>query len=133
MPVRSLLTVLAILIATLLAAFFAFVGYHKSFAPLAELAQHRVWTLALPEWAGRLVGASELLLAGALLAMLLPRFRAWAALAAALLIVNQLAAAGVHLSRGEADALPQNAVLIVLLALVGLAARTQQKPSGETI
>ena len=133
MPVRSLLTVLAILIATLLAAFFGFVGYHKSFAPLAELARHRVWTLALPEWAGRLVGASELLLAGALLAMLLPRFRAWAALAAALLIVNQLAAAGVHWSRGEADALPQNVVLIMMLALVGLAARTQQEPSGETI
>lgn len=133
MPVRSLLTVLAILVATLLAAFFGFVGYHKSFAPLAELAQHRVWTLALPAWAGRLVGASELLLAGALLAMLLPRFRAWAALAAALLIVNQLAAAGVHWSRGEGDALPQNVVLIVLLALVGLVARTQQKPSGETI
>lgn len=72
---RSLLNVLAILIATLLAAFFALVGQHKAFAPLAELAQHRVWTLALP----------------------------------------------------------QNAVLIALLALIGLVAWNQQKPTGENI
>jgi peptidoglycan/LPS O-acetylase OafA/YrhL len=121
-PVRSLLTVLAIPIATLLAAFFAFVGYHKAFAPVAELAQHRVWTLALPEWAGRLVGWSELLL----------RLRLWAAGAALLLIVNQAAAAAVHWSSGEGDALPQNAVLVVLLGLVGLVAWLQHKPMGET-
>lgn len=131
MPVRSLLTVLAIGVATLLAAFFAFVGYHKSFAPLAELAQHRVWTLALPEWAGRLVGVSEMLMAAALLAMMRPGLRVWAAVAAGLLIVNQLIAAGVHWSRGEADALPQNAVLVTLLGLVGLAARIQQPVRRE--
>ncbi|WP_430388169.1 hypothetical protein [Blastomonas fulva] len=70
MSARNLLTVLAIVIATLLAAFFAFVGYHKAFAPLAELAQHRVWTLALPVWAGRVIGWSELLLAAGLLGLI---------------------------------------------------------------
>jgi hypothetical protein len=131
-PVRSLLTVLAIVVATLLAAFFAFVGYHKAFAPLAELAQHRVWTLALPEWAGRAVGWSELLLAAVLLGFALPRLRLWAAGAALLLIINQCVAAAVHWSSGEGDALPQNAVLVLLLGLVGLVAWLQQKPMGET-
>lgn len=134
MPVRSLLTVLAIMVATLLAAFFAFVGYHKAFASPADLAQHKVWTLALPEWAGRLVGWSELLLAAVLLGFAVPRLRFLAAGAAALLIVNQFAAGVVHWLRGEADALPQNSVLIALLALVGLVARNrQQQLTGETI
>jgi hypothetical protein len=130
--VRSLLTAAAIPVALLLAAFFAFVGYHKAFAPLAELAQHRVWTLALPEWLGRTIGWSELLLAAILLSIAVPRLRAWAGTAALLLVINQLAAAAVHWSRAETDALPQNAVLVALLVLVGLAARHRQKSVGET-
>ena len=131
MPVGSLLNGLAIAIATLLAAFFAFVGYHKAFAPLAVLEQDRVWSLGLPEWAGRLVGWSELLLAAILLGLAVPRLRIWAAVAAAVLIANQLAAAAVHWSRGEADALPQNVVLVALLVLVGLAAHNGQTRMGE--
>lgn len=130
-PGRRLINAAAIALAMPLAAFFAFVGYHKAFAPMAELARHRAWTLALPEWAGRLVGWSELVLAIALAAIAHPRVRFWALAAALLLIANQLAAVAVHWSRGEADALPQNAILIVLLALVGLVAREYQKPSGE--
>ncbi len=129
MPVRSLLTAAAIPVALLLAAFFAFVGYHKAFAPLA---QHRVWTLALPEWLGRTIGWSELLLAAILLSIAVPRLCAWAGMAALLLVINQMAAAAVHWSRAETDALPQNAVLVALLVLVGLAARHRQNAVGET-
>lgn len=91
----------AAMLALLLAAFFGFVGWNKAFAPLAELARHGAWTVHLPEWLGRLVGWSELALAAAL----------------------------VHLARGETAALPQNAVLIVILLALWGAARTQQ---GET-
>lgn len=132
MSARNLLTVLAIVIATLLAAFFAFVGYHKAFAPLAELAQHRVWTLALPVRAGRLVGWSELLLAAVLLGVWMAGLRRWAGAAALVLMVNQIAAGIVHATRGETDALPQNAVLIGLLLLVALAAWSRPVPK-ETV
>jgi len=127
MLLQRLITLAALPAATLLAAFFAFVGAHKAFSPLAELAQHRVWTLALPEWAGRIVGWSELLLAAGLLAIWLPAGRGVARGAALLLIANQLVAALVHGARGEADALPQNAVLVGLLALVALAAHLRQR------
>lgn len=101
-----------------LALFFAFVGWNKAFAPLADLARYGSWTVHLPETLGRIVGWSEMLLALALLAGLLPGFRTFGRGAAAVLIINQLAAAAVHFTRGETAALPQNAVLIALLSLV---------------
>lgn len=131
MAPRRGLTVGVALLAVLLAAFFAFVGYHKAFSPLAELAQHRVWTLALPDWAGRIVGWSELLCATLLLGYGAAATRSWAAAAALALIANQFVAAAVHAFRGEADALPQNAILVGLLALVVLAARHDRQQPGE--
>lgn len=125
------LTVGVALVSVLLAAFFAFVGYHKAFSPLAELAQHRVWTLALPEPAGRIVGWSELLCAALLLGYGAAATRLWAAAAALVLIANQFVAAAVHTFRGEVDALPQNAILVGLLALVVLAARHDRQQPGE--
>ena len=65
---------------------------------------------------------SLLALALGLLAVLIGKPR-YARIAALLLIANQLAAALVHLTHGEASALPQNAVLIALLALTARAAR----------
>ncbi len=122
-PVRLALAVVTTLTALLLAAFFGFVGYMKTFASLTTLAQHHAWTVALPEWLGRVVGVSELLCAAGLLAALSLRGKlAWAERIAAVLIVNQAAAAAVHLSRSETDALPQNAVLIVLILACGIAA-----------
>ena len=131
MALARVLTVGVALVAVVLAAFFAFVGYHKAFSPLAELAQHRVWTLALPDWAGRIVGWSELLCAALLLGYGAARTRIWAAFGALALIANQFVAAAVHASRGETDALPQNAILIGLLALVVLAARHDRQKKGE--
>lgn len=122
-PMRLGLAVVTTLTSLLLAAFFGFVGYMKSFAPIATLVQHHAWTTALPEWLGRAVGLSELLCAAGLVAALALRGKlVWTPWIAASLIVNQIAAIAVHTIRGEADALPQNAVLIALLILCGTAA-----------
>ena len=101
-----------------LGAFFAFVGWYKAFAPVADLARFHAWTLFLPVGAGRLVGWSEMACALALVAGQWPRLGRLARASALILIVNQIAAAAVHARHGETAALPQNAVLIALLALV---------------
>ncbi len=117
-------TVCRALIAALcvpLALFFAFVGWNKAFAPLADLARHGAWTIHLPEAAGRLVGWSEMACAVLLLTAPFHLQRPVALLAALGLVANQLVAGAVHLTHGEAGALPQNAVLILmLLALASL-------------
>ncbi|MFM6933641.1 MAG: DoxX family protein [Novosphingobium sp.] len=117
---RALIAALCLL----LAAFFAFVGWNKAFASLADLARFGAWTVFLPEWAGRLVGWSEMALAAGLLAVFGPRRRTIARWSALLLIANQAVAALVHLTHGETAALPQNGVLIALLAIVALFARS---------
>jgi DoxX-like family len=116
----------------LLAAFFAFVGWNKAFAPLAELARHGAWTMHLPEGLGRLIGWSEMALAAMLLAALAPRWRHLARIAAALLIANQLAAAAVHFAHGETAAMPQNAVLIAVQLVLTGALAPDPKPFEET-
>jgi len=122
---KDLIVAISPLAALLLAAFFGFVGWSKATVPLVELARYHAWTVFLPEWLGRLVGISEVILAAGLLAVLVPPRRALAGWSALLLIFNQLAAAIVHAWHGEVAALPQNGVLIALLALV--AAATQSK------
>ncbi|MDQ4419288.1 DoxX family protein [Sphingobium sp. DEHP117] len=103
-----------------LALFFAFVGWHKVFSPLAELARHHSWTIWLPEWLGKLVGWSEMACAFALLLGQFPRWYAVTRGAAVGLIANQTVAAAFHLTHGEANSLPQNAVLALMLAMVAL-------------
>lgn len=104
-----------------LGLFFAFVGWNKAFASLADLARYGSWTVHLPDLAGRLTGWSEMALAAGLLAGFAPAGRKLAAVSALALVANQLAAAFVHLSHGEAGALPQNLALIVMLLLVARA------------
>jgi len=111
----------------LLAAFFLFVGWYKTFAPIADLARYHAWTLFLPLWAGRLVGGSEMACALALVAGQWPPLGRLARASALILIVNQIAAAAVHFRHGETAALPQNAVLITLLALVAWLAPARQQ------
>lgn len=112
--------------------FFAFVGWNKAFAPLGELARHRAWTIHLPETLGRVIGWSEMLFALGLLCAFVPRLRRFAPLFAFLLIVNQLAAAAVHASLGEFDALPPNAGLVLLLALLAWLLRpAERKAAGS--
>lgn len=125
MRLKGLIVAIAVLAALLLVAFFGFVGWSKATAPLAELARHHVWTVYLPEWLGRLIGISEMILALGLLAVLVPARRAFAQWSALLLIINQICAGAVHAWQGEVAALPQNAVLIGLLTWVAVAAQSR--------
>jgi uncharacterized membrane protein YphA (DoxX/SURF4 family) len=123
------------LVALLLAGFFLFVGWNKGFAPVSDLARHHAWTVFLPEWAGRLVGWSEMACALALVAGLWPRWAPLASASALVLIANQAVAAAVHWQHGETASLPQNAVLILLLALVVRLSLARPNPSlkGECL
>ena len=117
--------------ALLLAAFFGFVGYMKTFAPVAVLDQHHAWTTALPAWAGRVVGVSELACAAGLLGAIAIRGQLrWAPWIAGALVANQLVAAGIHVARGEVTALPQNAVLIAMLVLFAISVRFWRRRVG---
>ena len=104
--------------ALLLSAFFGFVGWNKAFASIAELARHGAWTVWLPEWLGRLVGWSEMVLALGLLGAVCRRTQKAAYMASIALVANQLVAATVHVAHGESGALPQNAVLVLLMFCV---------------
>ncbi|MEO7656659.1 MAG: DoxX family protein [Sphingomicrobium sp.] len=103
----------------ILVAFFLFVGWNKAFASLPDLARYGSWTIWLPVTLGRAVGWSEMVCAVTLgLATPVPG-KAWLRRAAGLtLILNQIAAAGFHAAHGEMSAIPQNALLIALLATV---------------
>lgn len=99
-----------------LAVFFGFVGWHKSVDNHTDLTRYGSWTAHLPEWLGRIVGWSELACAATLLIGLARPV--WGRVAASVLIANQIAAALTHATTGEVAALPQNFVLIVMLATV---------------
>lgn len=118
-------------VAVLLAAFFGFVGYNKAFASIADLTHYGAWTIWVPEALGRAVGWSEMGCAVGLLGALAPRFRTIARIAAAILIVNQLAAAATHAAHGETGALSQNAMLIAFLALVATLLPPSNRKQGE--
>jgi uncharacterized membrane protein YphA (DoxX/SURF4 family) len=112
----------------LLAAFFAFVGYWKALGPIEALAEHHAWVAHFPDWFARGVGWSEIACALALLIPAFPQTRCVALWGAVVLVINQVAALGVHISRGEAQgAAPQNFVIIAMLALViAMTARRRQ-------
>jgi hypothetical protein len=125
----------------LLAVFFGFVGFMKAFAPMAELQAHHAWVAALSPVIARVVGWSEMLCAAGLVVPgRIAGRRPLAAVAALSLLANQLVAIFFHWARGElADALPQNLLLIGLLALVAwgrLAPRADRQArlhaNGET-
>ncbi len=102
-----------------LATFFAFVGYYKAFAPLAELAKHNAFTVHLPELLGRGIGWIEIACALALLAGIVWHRAGPAQFAAALFqIAEQGLSSVIHAQHGEEAMLPQNALLVLLLALV---------------
>jgi uncharacterized membrane protein YphA (DoxX/SURF4 family) len=100
-----------------LAAMFGMAGVMKTFTPIAELSQSLPWTAEVPVLLVRFIGVSELLGSLGLIlpaaTRVAPRLTGFAAVGLALVM---LLAAGFHLMRGEAGALPIN------LALFGLAA-----------
>ena len=124
----AFLTVLAWFARLLLAGFFCFVGYFKALGPWEVLVEHGAWVTALSPVVARAVGWSEIVLGVLLVAAVVPRLRPASWWAAVLLLLNQLFAAWVHLSRQEHDALPQNAVVIALLALI-IASQYTRKPT----
>ncbi|MBC2668845.1 DoxX family protein [Novosphingobium piscinae] len=108
-----------------MAAFFAFVGYYKAFAPMAELVRHGAWTAHVPQWIGRPMGWTELVAAAALalagLGGIGRPVRPFAAKAAVWLAASQCVSAWIHVAHGEASALTQNLFLfITLLVIAGL-------------
>lgn len=125
--------ILARIAVLLLAAAFGFFGYFKSFAAGSVLEQHHAWTNALPDFLGRAVGLSELIAAALLLifGLFRPKRRGIVAGVALYAIANQAAAALVHIIRGETAALPQNAMLAALAALIVAAARFHQVQPEE--
>lgn len=109
-----------------LAAFFAFVGWYKTFAPLTELAKHGAYTIHIPEWMGRIAGVTEMLCALALLAGLNPGWRADTKWGAIYLVASQIVSGVIHVQHAEFDALWGNARWMALaFLLLALCARNE--------
>ncbi len=103
----------------LLAIAFGMAGVMKTFTPIDELAQKLPWASSAPSLLVRFIGVSEL--AGALGLILAAATRLWPMLtpiAALGLMVIMVLAAGFHILRGEGQAVPINAVLGGLAALI---------------
>jgi uncharacterized membrane protein len=110
--------VLCALLAFPLAAFFAFVGWHKTVSPLSELVKHGAYTAHLPEWLGRFAGVTELLCALALVAGIVPRWRAAAKWGAVYVFASQIVAGTIHIMYGETHSLPANARWMAMAAVL---------------
>jgi uncharacterized membrane protein YphA (DoxX/SURF4 family) len=115
---RTVVAVLAWIARLLMAAFFCFVGYFKALGPWEVLVEHHAWVTALSPALARAVGWSEIALGVLLLAAVVASLRRASWWAAVILVVNQLCATWIHFSRQEFDALPQNVVIVALLALI---------------
>jgi len=113
-----------------LATVFAGAGIIKLSVPLDRLVESMAWVESVPAALVRLVGAGEVLAAIALILPTAsrPLTRA-AAAAASLLTVLMLAAAMVHLLRGELRMLPVNLTLAALAAFVAWA-RLREHPAA---
>ena len=114
-----------ILLAVVIGGFSLFVGYHKAFSPLEELAKHSAWTIHLPVLLGRALGLLEIASA-AVLILSLPfrRFARIGTLCAAWIGLNHAVAAIVHIIHAEWHTLTQSAVMITLcIVMTALYAR----------
>jgi ABC-type antimicrobial peptide transport system permease subunit len=116
---RLLRRLLLVALTLLLCAFHGFVGWHKAFSSHAELVQHTAWTMHLPIWLGKLVGWLEMGLTAALLAALLrpslARLGVWSCVA---FVVLELVSAATHQLMRDGASLAQNALTVVLTALL---------------
>lgn len=107
-----------VILTLLLGGFSAFVGWHKSTAPLEILRENSAWTIHLPVMLGRLVGWLELAAVAALVvALLVPRMARWGLIGAAWISANHVVAAGFHIAYAEWHTLTQSGVVITLCAL----------------
>ena len=111
-----------------LAAFHAFVGWHKAFSPHAQLVLHKAWTAHLPVPLGKAVGLLELVLTVLLLAALLrPRLARLGVWACAAFVAMEAVSLLTHqITRDGAPAL-QNVVTIALTAFLGWLFRSRAR------
>jgi uncharacterized membrane protein YphA (DoxX/SURF4 family) len=103
----------------LIFAAFVLFGCMKLFMPIEKLAAMWVWPGAVPPWFLHLMGLIDI--AGGLgillpaLTRIKPRL---GVLAAACCVLLQICAIAFHTSRGEAQALPLNVILLALTAFI---------------
>lgn len=123
-----------------LALFFAMAGWAKLTSSYAELAANMAWVSTVPEWLVRFIGVAEL--AGALGLVLPAALRIKPVLtpvAAVGLFIIMVAAAGLHLMRGEPILL--NVILGLVAAFVAwgrfsgapIADRSRTRPPAGTV
>jgi uncharacterized membrane protein len=103
----------------LLAAAFGLFGSMKATQPLDQIGEMMKWVPTMAPMFVRILGTLEVLGAVGLILPSLTRIMPKLTVAAALcFIILQVCAIGLHVSRGEFEALPLNAVLIALAAFV---------------
>ena len=118
-PVRKGLHIALWVVQALLAVAFGMAGVMKLFTPIHELATNLPWAADVPEGLVRFIGGSEFVAAFGLILPAASRVKPWLTPLAALgLVVVMVLAAGFHLSRGEANALPVNLTFAALAAFV---------------
>lgn len=114
-----------VLIGWPLAVFFGFVGWHKSFATMAELATYHAWTARVPEWIGRPIGWLEMGCALALLASVSMGVWPVARWLALVVASTQIISTAIHIQHDETGFIGQNVVLgLGLLAIFWLTGRS---------
>ena len=103
----------------LLAAAYLMAGGMKLAQPIDSLGKQMGWVRDTPPSFVRFVGAAEVLGAVGLILPMLTGILPWLTVAAAVgLVIVQLGASALHLSRGEAARLPVNVVLLLLAVIV---------------
>jgi DoxX-like family len=120
--------ILYAVIALPMAAFFAFVGYHKVFSSMADLARYGAYTAHLPEWIGRIAGLGEIASAAAILAGINPKWRKALPMACGFVILSQIVSSIIHIQHDELAALRQNGVIaVVALVMIWLGRRGKER------
>lgn len=105
------------IVAALLAAFYLYAGGKKAVQSQEQLAPMMGWVDTVPMWLVRVIGVVEILGAAGLVLPPLTGIAPVLATAAALgLLVLQVLAGALHLSRGEVKETGLNAALIALAA-----------------
>lgn len=107
------------IVQALLAVMYLMAGGMKTFRPLNALSTSMAWVRSAPAGFVRFVGIAELLGAVGLILPMVTNIAPWLTVAAAAgLVIVQIGAGVLHMSRGETRQLPANVVLLVLALLV---------------
>jgi DoxX-like family len=113
------------IVAGLLAGFYLYAGGKKVAQSKEELEPMMAWVDTVPLWLVRLIGVVEILgAAGLVLPPLTGIAPVLAIVAAVGLLILQVLATGLHLSRGEVRNIGLNVVLIVLAGVTAWLATT---------